>query len=308
MLSYPVWGYPALTSPSLSVREVTNTSKAGLCWPSGPDGDIDQFTTTGKVSWHYSWSPYGFPTSIEFVPMLWGTRQIDQFTSTIQQSISQLNVTHILGMNEPQQTGQSNLSPQDGATMWQTYLQPLKAQGMRLGSPAPSSAPSGKVWIQQFLDACAGNCTVDFIALHWYAINSTEFKAYLTDFYNTFQRPLWITEWACENFVNASDQCSQEEIVAFLNDTQTFMDETEWVERYAWFGTMSDLGGVNPLDAMMDKNGKINALGRQYIGDNSTVIGVNASSSLFSKSHNGASRVINLLCAILVPILLLQLI
>lgn len=49
--------------------------------------------------------------------------------------------------------------------MWKTYLEPLKTRGVRLGSPAPSSAPSGKIWLQQFLDACAGGCTVDFIAL-----------------------------------------------------------------------------------------------------------------------------------------------
>jgi hypothetical protein len=48
--------------------------------------------------------------------------------------------------------------------MWQTYIQPLKAQGMRLGSPAPTSAPDGKTWLQGFLTACEG-CTVDFIAL-----------------------------------------------------------------------------------------------------------------------------------------------
>lgn len=49
--------------------------------------------------------------------------------------------------------------------MWKTYLEPLRALGVRLGSPAPSSAPSGKTWLQDFLGACNGGCTVDFIAL-----------------------------------------------------------------------------------------------------------------------------------------------
>lgn len=65
------------------------------------------------------------------------------------------------------------MTPEDGAQMWKTYLEPLRAQGVRLGSPAPSSAPSGKTWLQAFLTACAGGCTVDFIALR------TSFTAHL---------------------------------------------------------------------------------------------------------------------------------
>jgi len=90
------------------------------------------------------------------------------------------------------------MSPQRGAELWRAHVQPLKVQGIRLGSPAPSSAPSGKTWLQDFLGACGGDCTVDFIALHWYGINSTQFVGYLQDFHSTFQRPIWVTEWACQ--------------------------------------------------------------------------------------------------------------
>jgi len=198
--------------------------------------------------------------------MLWGQRQIGEWTSTINETIRTRKVTHALGPNEPQQGAQSNLTAQQGADLWKTYMQPLKAQGILLGSPAPSSAPSGKTWLQDFLTACNGGCTVDFIALHWYAINSTEFIRYLQDFHDTFQRPIWVTEWACQNFVNPHEQCSQQDVINFMNATQSFMDKTEWVERYAWFGVMKDMQGVNEYDRIMDTNGKINALGLQYIG------------------------------------------
>lgn len=36
-------------------------------------------------------------------------------------------------------------------------------------------------------------------------------------------------------------QCTYDEIVQFMNTTQTFMDQTEWVERYSWFGAMAAL-------------------------------------------------------------------
>ncbi|KAI0347295.1 glycoside hydrolase [Trametopsis cervina] len=230
-------------------RAVSSTAKAGLAWPNGPYADIDQFTTTGKVQWYYTWSPSGFPSTLEFVPMLWGPSQLSSWTANINHTISQLHISSVLGFNEPQEVSQSNISPTDAAALWAQHIEPLKAQGIRLGSPAPSSAPSGKTWLMQWLDACGavGGCTVDFVALHWYDINSTAFIEYLQDFHDTFQRPIWVTEWACQNFNKADDQCSPQDIVNFMNATQEFMDNTEWVERYAWFGAFMDLQGVNQV-------------------------------------------------------------
>jgi hypothetical protein len=44
------------------------------------------------------------------------------------------------------------------------------------------------------------------------------------------------------------------------------MDVTPWVERYAWFGALRNLQGVNELNRLMDQHGRITDLGRQYIG------------------------------------------
>jgi hypothetical protein len=148
--------------------------------------------------------------------------------------------------------------------MWKTYMQPLKARGLSLGSPAPSNAPDGKTWLLNFLSACGTQCTVDFIALRklphsvfflftfecdlrkdWYGTNASDFEAYLTDFHNTFMLPIWVTEWACQNYVNLTAQCSLEDVVAFMNHTQGFMDNTTWVQRYAWFGAMEH-PSINP--------------------------------------------------------------
>jgi len=247
-----------------SPRAVTPSSKAGLAWPNGPYVDIEQFQSTGKVSWYYSWSPSSFDTDLEFVPMLWGQRQVTEFSTTINRTIVARNVSHILGMNEPELSSQSYMTPQQAADMWKVYIEPLKARSLRLGSPATTSGPRGKIWLTDFLAACAG-CSVDFLALHWYGINATEFISYLNDFHQTFSRPIWITEWACHNFHILTMQCSQANVVSFMNETQSFMDRTDWVERYAWFGAMKDLQGVNPHNALMDGYGKITELGRQYI-------------------------------------------
>ncbi|EIN11770.1 hypothetical protein PUNSTDRAFT_131925 [Punctularia strigosozonata HHB-11173 SS5] len=249
-------------------RSVTSSSKAGLAWPNGQSVDITQYQTTGKVSWYYSWGPSPTNTKLEFVPMLWGQSQVDQFSTTINNTIEAGGITAVLGMNEPQEAGQSNLTPEEGAAMWKTYLEPLRSRGVRLGSPAPSSAPSGKTWIQDFLTICDGGCTIDFIALHYYDVNATAMIEYLEDFRNTFQRPIWVTEWACQNY-NGGSQCSMDDIELFLNKTQSFMDQSDFVERYAWFGAMENMQGVNSKDALMTSKGKINDLGKQYIGESS---------------------------------------
>ena len=159
---------------------------------------------------YYTWGPSPIQTTIEFVPQLWGTKQLSQWDSSINGTIQSLNVTHVLGFNEPEISGQSNLSPSDAAALWQAHIEPLKAQGIMLGSPAPSSSPKGKQWLLDWMSACGGGCTVDFIAVHYYDINSTGFMEYLTDYHNTFQKPVWVTEWACQVRGVTIQLCSRE--------------------------------------------------------------------------------------------------
>ncbi|KAF7372326.1 Glycoside hydrolase family 128 protein [Mycena venus] len=222
------------------------------------------------LAWYYTWGAKGYvnnASEIEFVPMLWGSEQIESFNETIQDSIQTLKITTVLGMNEPQEPSQANITAAEGAVMWKKYLEPLKARGIRLGSPAPSGSPTSKPWLQDFITECDGNCTVDFLALHWYNTNATAFKEFLCDFHHEFQRNIWVTEWACQNMNGPDNQCTLTEIIDFLRETQLFMDQTDWVERYAWYGAKRNLHGVNPNDAMVDPDGVINDLGRQYISE-----------------------------------------
>ncbi|QRV75529.1 glycoside hydrolase family 128 protein [Ceratobasidium sp. AG-Ba] len=253
----------------LSKRQASSGSnlKAGLGWGGG--GNISQFEGH-QVGWYFTWSPQSWvtpPPALEFIPQLWGARDTALFASVVNAtSIAANGWKDVLGMNEPQEPTQANLTAQEGATMWKTYLEPLKSAGVRLGSPATTSAPNGKTWIQDFLTACDGGCSVDFIALHWYGNIASEFIAYIEDFHNTFQRPIWVTEWSCLNFIGGA-QCTYDETVQFLNVTQSYMDQAPWVERYAWFGAMANLpAGINNFTALMDPSGIINPLGQQYIG------------------------------------------
>ena len=81
-----------------------------------------------------------------------------------------------------------------------------------------------------------------------YGWNATHFINYVTDMYETFQKPVWVTEWACQDFSTTNQRtCSAEEVSDYLNTTQSWLDSNPWVERYAWFGAMIDTRNVNPV-------------------------------------------------------------
>lgn len=263
----------ALSTPQIhSKRAVTSSSKAGLAWPNGDADNMAQFLGTGKVSWYYTWSswPTNQGNSLEFVPQLWGEKSVDDWEKNIEGEVKtrldQDQIKAIIGFNEPQESGQSDMSPDDAKELWVKYLEPLRKQyGVRLGSPPTSAASNSKPWTQEFLTACGSDCNVDFITIHWYGVNATAFINYITDFHDTFQRPIWVSEWACHDFSGMVPQCTQAQANEFMDTTQKFMDKTDWVERYSWFGAMPD-PVVSAVNSLLDRQGTITPLGKQYIG------------------------------------------
>ncbi|KAJ7928666.1 glycosyl hydrolase catalytic core-domain-containing protein [Mycena leptocephala] len=113
--------------------------------PSGSEADCHLNTNLSELepssSTYYNWFPEpsddAHNLSVEFVPMLWGTDQIEIFSTTIDDTRSSLNVTTILGMNEC-----SNLTAVEGANMWKQHLEPVKSRrNVRLGSSIRFSSP-----------------------------------------------------------------------------------------------------------------------------------------------------------------------
>ncbi|KZV98775.1 hypothetical protein EXIGLDRAFT_831991 [Exidia glandulosa HHB12029] len=248
------------------------SNKVGLAWGGSPD-QVSQFLQTGRVSWYYHWSETpDIDQNIDFAPMLWGERDVEGWQETIGDTLDTTNVSTLLGMNEPNLPAQSNLTAQEAADLWKQHIQPYKARGLRLASPVPTNAPSGPIWLQDFLNACGSECTVDVIALHYYGTNASALIDYVNHVHDMFQRPIWLTEFACQSFVDENDVASAEEISLFMNTTVSFLESTDWVERYSWFGAMTKLHGMNPLNALMNEDGHINTLGLQYIGAGSFVV------------------------------------
>jgi len=92
--------------------------------------------------------------------MQWGSGGISSLASQIG------NATYLLAFNEPDLTSQSNLSPATAAQLFKQYIQPIQAKNknLKVGAPAVSAAPGGRVWLASFLTACNG-CKFDFLPI-----------------------------------------------------------------------------------------------------------------------------------------------
>lgn len=216
------------------------------------------------INWS-SWKPT-FMNQLRnavFVPMLHGPGQVKDVQRNVVAGFSNF----ILGVNEPNQSGQSTMSPQAGADLWLQHMQPLKSQGYQLISPACTNAPSGLQWLKDFQKACVG-CTVDAIATHFYGTDAEALIAHLNQYHDTFGKDIWLTEYACQDFSGRNAQCSPDKTWAFMDRTVSFMEATPWVARYAWFGALQpeNLGGVDPVNRLIRDDSSPTPLGLKYLG------------------------------------------
>lgn len=182
-------------------------------------------------------------------PMLWGPNQVQDFKNVVVQGYAQ----YALGFNEPNESGQSNLDPGYAATLWTQNLAPLRALGYQLGSPAMSSRPNGQQWMSDFLGACNGQCSFDFLATHWYDVSFANFQTYLESWHTAYPMDIWVTEYACQNF-NGGAQPDMGQIFDFYGQAKAYIESTPWIKMAAAFGFMDQMSNVNPLDQLLNGN------------------------------------------------------
>ena len=244
---------------------VNGAKKVGIAWANPNDNELANFMI-GKTSAVYTWSPYKPPIlnnypNVDFLPMLWGEKQIGQFHELVKPGYAR----HILAFNEPDQGGQSNMNAWHAADLWMQHIQPLKSQGYTLVSPACTNAPAGLQWQRDFNTACSQRgCTVDVIATHWYGTDTQNFIDHVTQYHDVFGKEVWITEFACQNFGGGA-QCSPDQIWSFMKTVTDWMDNTPWVGRYFYFGVLHDMGNVNWANQLMNGRGQPNDLGYEYL-------------------------------------------
>lgn len=258
---------PAATpssTPSSSGNSTSSGKKWGLGWPNGDASYLSNFARP-NVGYLYTWSPY-LPSGlselgIEGIPMLWGYNQVSDFQNLVVAGYA----NYVLGPNEPNEPSQSNMSPADGASLWQQYINPLQNEGYKLISPACTNDQSGLDWYQQFFAACSG-CHVDAIAFHAYTTDAQSVIDYANTLHSTYNLPVWITEFADQNYSGTGGQATMDEVWSFASTIINFVDSTDWLEVAFPFGVMYDLQGVNTDNSLLASDGYPTSLGYTYFG------------------------------------------
>lgn len=235
---------------SSSSGSSSGAGKRGLAYNAG--NLLAPFLGSGsKCTWSYNWGQQAdssAPSSLEFVPMLWGPTHADGWSSNAEAAIAN-GAKNFLSFNECDNAGQCNLDPASAAAAHKQYMNPYSGR-VRIGTPAitnSQNAGEGVSWLTSFLSACGGNCAYDFCAAHWYnGPDTSDFLNHLVDVHNACGKPVWITEFAPTG--------SDDQISAFLETVMEQLDTNptySFVERYSYFmaATGSLLSGTSSLSS-----------------------------------------------------------
>ncbi|KAI9812622.1 MAG: hypothetical protein M1827_004611 [Pycnora praestabilis] len=258
-----------------SVLGQDTSSKRGLVYvPNAkyPSDDSIWDSSTSDLTWYYNYAAtpsqsYDNSTKLQFVPMLFNAPSSTSDT-TFLDTVSGLikggtNITYVLGYNEPDGAtdGGSDVPADVAAQTWIREMNPLAKMGVKIGGPACTGAPSGFAWLQNFFTHCAGNCTVDFLPVHWYG-NFEGLASHIGQVAATYPNisEIWATEYA-DNDVSLSDS------ETFYNQSSQYFDRYSNVTHYSYFGSFrSDVSNVGPNAAMLTQNGKLTSIGSWYLG------------------------------------------
>ncbi|TKB99074.1 glycosyl hydrolase [Pedobacter cryophilus] len=273
----------------IRVLPLQNTLKKGAGYKS-PDATPNDNTVVDQlnVSWLYDWGPNDVSTSTrEYALMAWGAGAANQ--TNVTNYIAKTDINHLLSFNEPDNSAQSNITVADAVPLHKN----LEATGYRLGSPATEeqNAQTGR-WLGNFMNlAESSNIRVDYVAIHWYDWGGwsgtipgnvspdpqnvfSRFKAYVNNIYNTYKKPIWITEF------NANRNTTSATHVGFINLALPWLEAQPFIERYAYFFPPT-LPPVDPI------SGNLTAVGTAYSN-------FNASSLAIKNNFDGAPDTLSL--------------
>ena len=223
-------------------------------------------------AWSYNWgrsSTASFPLNHTFNPMQWGNFNwkhgdtqgpVDLLRNSLQASPKP---THVMGFNEPDHTDQANMTVAKAIELW-PRLEALEAP---LVGPCPASTFAG--WQSDFTtQADALGYRRDYTPYHSYGSpNATTVIADLQNAYNTFGRPIWLTEFSVVDWAGTGNWTLADNY-NFLAEFMWRAESLTWLKRYALFqftegGTSYDLP-TSPRSNTWKVDGSLTPFGELY--------------------------------------------
>ena len=207
---------------------------------------VNKALSKSGASWYYTWATgHGgikTPRGTSFVPMI---RAAGDVTAANLAEVKRQG-HYLLGFNEPDNSGQANMSVSQALSLWPR----LMATGMTLGSPAVATGAATKGgWLDRFMAGAKGRgYRVNFITVHWYGGNFaaaaavSELKSYIQAIHARYHKPIWLTEFALIRFGASTSFPSPRQQAAFLTAATTMLQHLSYVQRYAWFALPASAG------------------------------------------------------------------
>jgi hypothetical protein len=248
------------------------TAKKGIAMAKFGPGNA----ALANASWYYDWGagprtgaiPAGLDTP-EFVPQIWGANYVTtQNINTLKAAQAAGTCKYLLGFNEPDNSGQANMTVAQAISLWPQ----LMSTGLLLGSPACTYT---NTWFTDFMtQAAANNLRVDFICLHTYqppnvAGTVAGIKTWITNTYNTYKKPIWVTEFGAPDCHTlgwcgggTAPVLTQAEVDTYVADVIKMLEDCPSVQRYAWFVDASQAGFE--LSALFNSDGTLTKTGTDF--------------------------------------------
>ena len=264
---------PSSAPPAVPVA--AKSAKRGIAYDLASPADLQALSA--GVSWWYDWSlrpnaavpaDYVARYAMDFQPMLWN----GSFDATEVEAYLHAHpeVEHLLLLNEPNLTDQSNQTPQQAAALWPRYEAIAAHTGVQLVGPAMtwgtmSAYADPVVWLDAFYTAyraANGNRDpqIDCIAFHWYDYG----LAGQLDRLLKYGKPFWVTEFA--NWHSQNDGAQIDTLAKQkdqMREAVAVCEQRADVLRYAWF-----TGRWSPdphFTSLLGDTGQLTELGLYYL-------------------------------------------
>lgn len=229
----------------------------------GTGGNIENI----DASWYYNWGQTAVSYSDrEYAPMGWGKTSLDTQVK-INAVVIKKRITHFMSFNEADncndQSGQfGGLCKVDTAVL---YHQHTMKTGLRIVSPSGREGTE-HTWLKNMNDLAVPRAIrMDVIGIHWYdwganPLNTPDedpvrifnrFKNAVIACYNRYKMPIWITEFNANRYRNRWVQDK------FLELAMPWLEETPYVERYAYFQPFGGNGSFFDAEGNLTSTGAI---------------------------------------------------
>eukprot|EP00041_Stephanoeca_diplocostata_P017163 m.341491 g.341491 ORF g.341491 m.341491 type:complete len:362 (-) comp20611_c0_seq2:1514-2599(-) len=174
---------------------------------------------------------------------------------------SYVNRTFFMGFNEPNDSGQCNLTPQAVAAAYANISRTWSTSIL----VSPATAGNGTAWYDAFFAECKAmygpsGCNISYLATHCYSCVPTETLKYLKYLYDRYGLKVWLTEFSCGDH-RAEKSTAQH--MEFMREIIPLLDQADYVYRYAWMSAR-DSSNLRGLVETVNGSAKLTHLGQFY--------------------------------------------